>query len=310
MSYTNLFASFSCSADGTSTIVPYSDSSCNSRTGVVLTIDSSTCLYNFGAYIRAACNSTSVSQNFHSSGYYDYIPCDANAVSYYDKYPLGTCITLNNFFDGSPTYLVYSAVETATSIDLEYSTYSTADCSGAGSSAQVLLTAPGDCSSPNGVTASISSAVVPPLQSGYRNISLYSDSSCSGNAQLITYSTDGCVPVSSYPFNMKLICNPDNSTTFLFFDDGDITCSGPPNPRTGTIQPSDCITLPAGNYFQTSCVYKPTAQPTNLPTPKPTKTPHFKPTRRPTKTPHFKPTRKPTKTLRFKPTIKPTTVPH
>ena len=291
------YDSFICNANGTATIGPYSDSACTSAAGTAQTVNPNDCTYISGVFVKAICNAALLmDQIIYTTGYYEYHHCDAPGITY--QYPLGTCITLKKTIPQtafpSTVYLVYSATHSANSLNLEYSTYLTSNCSDAGSSKQVLLTAPGNCSSLNGVTASISSAVVPPLQSGYRNISLFSDRSCSGNPQIITHTTDGCIPISSFPFYVKLTCNPDNSTTLAFYN-SDVTCSST-NYGTYAVQPSDCT--PTGSsdfYFKTSCAYKPSAQPTGMPTQKPSKAPHTKkPSKKPTKTPHFKPTFKPT----------------
>ena len=311
------YVSFTCNANGTSTVASYSDSSCTTSSGTAVTVEANTCFSILGVYVRAECNGTTpIKSNVQPSGYYDYHQCDASALTL-NKYPLGTCITFSNSFAASnfpsTVYLSYSAVEYPTFLNLEFSTYYTPDCSDPGSSKQVLLSSASNCSSADSTMALISSPVIPPLQSGQRIITLFSDSNCGGNAQLITYTTDECIPVNAAPTYVKFTCNPDNSTSFVLYSPGGFPCSGTPLNPPYIAQPSDCLSFPDGTYLTTSCVYKATAQPTNLPTMKPTKAPHTKPTtkptKKPTKTPTETPTKKPSRKPHVSPTWKPTAAP-
>ena len=242
------YASFRCNADGSSTITPYSDSSCTTLSGNSETVSSTHCNQAGSTtkqYFTTSCFPPPV---YALTGYFKLSVCAA--TDNYFMYPLGTCTTFPGEGIGG---VVYSAHKTMTQIKLEYQSFSLRDCSDVGIFPTPPLTVNQTCTAGSVEEGSVIGTTLPALTKNHRYISFYPDNSCSGNVQQVLHVRDGCAPIpGAYA---KFHCQADGSSTVQLFGASDYSCSQTPTGFPFTVQPSACAAVGVV-HLNTTCVPK------------------------------------------------------
>ena len=241
------YASFRCNADGSSTLTPYSDSSCTTASGTPKTVSATHCNQAGATTKQYFTTSCFPPPAYALTGYLKLSICAA--TDDYFLFPLGTCTT----FPGSSVGgVVYSAHKTTTQIKLEYQVFALRDCSDVGSHPQLLRTLNQTCTPNSAEKGSVIGTTLPALTKNHRYISFYPDNSCSFNVQQVYHVRDG-FSVSITGAYAKFHCQADGSSTVQLFGTSDYSLTPTPSGSPFTVHPSACAAV-GGVYLTTTCV--------------------------------------------------------